>query len=486
MSRTRASCSGCRNENKQAYRDRLDVLRLERTHGIAQRRLVERAQHVAAEIDPLLHLAGEARRHQRRRLVVHDVEDRRAVGAGLLAHGIDAAKSLRHQQSRSGRPCLRAARWFPPWCRGRNSRFRPRSVTLAKRASSPARIARDGSSGVEGNLRDRYFAGLLVEMDEIRECAAGIDGDAVTSHAMIGFHASEQRQAIRTWRLARVKGHYPLRVATRPQRCEQEDDLDSADFDALEEKARAGLSPAAYAFAAAGADDEITRRRRTSRRGGVLRLRPRVLNDVTQVDTSVSILGSGATLRSWSPRSGATSCFIPKASGPPRAARPRPAPSSFCRPHRRSASKTWRAEPGSAPRWFQLYLPPERALAENLIDRAAAAGFRAVVLTVDQPVYGSSPRAARAPLTASPDIRNANLPGQPIAQTFLQGGPHRLGDVSGDLARPRMAGAAFGRGRRGEGRPARRRCRALPRSRGKGDHRLEPRRPPSRRHRRDR
>ena len=38
----------------------------------------------------------------------------------------------------------------------------------------------------------------------------------------------------------------------------QEDTLDSADFDALEEKARAGLSPAAYAFAAAGADDEIT------------------------------------------------------------------------------------------------------------------------------------------------------------------------------------------------------------------------------------
>ena len=39
---------------------------------------------------------------------------------------------------------------------------------------------------------------------------------------------------------------------------EKEADLDSADFDALEEKARARLSPAAYAFAAAGADDEIT------------------------------------------------------------------------------------------------------------------------------------------------------------------------------------------------------------------------------------
>jgi 4-hydroxymandelate oxidase len=74
------------------------------------------------------------------------------------------------------------------------------------------------------------------------------------------------------------------------------------------------------------------------------------------------------------------------------------------------------AEPAAAPRWFQLYLPADRALAENLIDRVAAAGFGAVALTVDQPVYGSSPRAARAPLAPAPDIRNANLPGRPMAQ----------------------------------------------------------------------
>jgi 4-hydroxymandelate oxidase len=80
------------------------------------------------------------------------------------------------------------------------------------------------------------------------------------------------------------------------------------------------------------------------------------------------------------------------------------------------------ADASATPRWFQLYLPPDRALTENLVDRAAAAGYRAVVLTVDQPVYGSSPRAARAPLTPSPDIRNANLPGQPVAQNAYKAG----------------------------------------------------------------
>jgi 4-hydroxymandelate oxidase len=73
------------------------------------------------------------------------------------------------------------------------------------------------------------------------------------------------------------------------------------------------------------------------------------------------------------------------------------------------------AERLSAPQWFQLYLPPERSVTEGLIDRVAAAGFRAIVLTVDQPVYGSSPRSARTPLAPSPDIRAVNLPGQPVA-----------------------------------------------------------------------
>src|SRR5258707_15208862 len=77
----------------------------------------------------------------------------------------------------------------------------------------------------------------------------------------------------------------------RGARLDQEDDLDSADFDALEEKARARLSPAAYAFAAAGADDEITVAANIAA-WRLLRLRPRVLNHVTEVDTSASILGA--------------------------------------------------------------------------------------------------------------------------------------------------------------------------------------------------
>src|SRR5436305_324210 len=50
------------------------------------------------------------------------------------------------------------------------------------------------------------------------------------------------------------------------------------------------------------------------------------------------------------------------------------------------------------------------------VDSADFAGFTALVVTADMPVYGSSPRAARSPLRPSDDIRNVNLPGAPVAR----------------------------------------------------------------------
>jgi isopentenyl diphosphate isomerase/L-lactate dehydrogenase-like FMN-dependent dehydrogenase len=41
-----------------------------------------------------------------------------------------------------------------------------------------------------------------------------------------------------------------------------------------------------------------------------------------------------------------------------------------------------------APRWFQLYVHKDRALTERLVARAAAAGYRAIVVTVDTPLLG--------------------------------------------------------------------------------------------------
>jgi len=190
--------------------------------------------------------------------------------------------------------------------------------------------------------------------------------------------------------------------------------MDSRDFDALEDRAREKLLPGAFAFAAGGADDEITLADNVAA-WQRLRLAPRMLRDVTAIDTSVSVLGARIAAPLMVAPTGRHKLFHPD--GERATARGAAAAGV---PYVMATASTVSmedvaAERTSAPQWFQLYLPPDRRVTEGLVDRAAVAGFSAVVLTVDQPVYGSSPRAARSPLEASPDIRAVNLPGQPVA-----------------------------------------------------------------------
>ncbi|MGV9268496.1 alpha-hydroxy-acid oxidizing protein [Kitasatospora sp. NPDC003701] len=58
------------------------------------------------------------------------------------------------------------------------------------------------------------------------------------------------------------------------------------------------------------------------------------------------------------------------------------------------------AELGDTPGLFQLYTPTDRALAESLVDRAEAAGYRGIVVTLDTWVTGWRPR----------DLATANFP----------------------------------------------------------------------------
>ena len=66
---------------------------------------------------------------------------------------------------------------------------------------------------------------------------------------------------------------------------------------------------------------------------------------------------------------------------------------------------------GDAPRWFQLYWVNDREIAASFVRRAEAAGFAAIVVTLDTPVLGWRER----------DLRSAYLPfitGEGCAQFF--------------------------------------------------------------------
>lgn len=212
--------------------------------------------------------------------------------------------------------------------------------------------------------------------------------------------------------------------------------MDSRDLDELEKAAYLRMTPGAAAFAMCGADDEITVAENVAA-WRALRLRPRVLRDITAIDTATTVLGQPLATpiliapmgrhKAYHPDGEAATAHGAAAAG-----------AGFVEPTNATVSlEDVAKERRNAPQWFQLYMPPDASLCEALIDRAAAAGYSAIVLTVDQPIGGSSPRAARDPIPSSSDVRHVNLPGESLAATAYD--PVRKGIVTYPTSWPDLA-----------------------------------------------
>jgi len=88
------------------------------------------------------------------------------------------------------------------------------------------------------------------------------------------------------------------------------------------------------------------------------------------------------------------------------------------------------AQHAKSPVWFQLYVQPDRDFTAALVRRAEAAGYTALVVTVDAPVAGIRNREQRAGFALPPDLDAVNLRGMrlPAMQPanndqLLLGGP---------------------------------------------------------------
>ncbi|WP_244534519.1 alpha-hydroxy acid oxidase [Hyphomicrobium sp. CS1GBMeth3] len=67
------------------------------------------------------------------------------------------------------------------------------------------------------------------------------------------------------------------------------------------------------------------------------------------------------------------------------------------------------AAAGATCRWFQLYVQPDRSATLRLVRRAEAAGYEALVVTVDAPINGVRNREHRAGFMLPPGIQSENL-----------------------------------------------------------------------------
>jgi len=168
---------------------------------------------------------------------------------------------------------------------------------------------------------------------------------------------------------------------------------DFADLFEIELAARARLPPAIWDYAHGGADDGLTAAANVAAWAAV-RLRPRVLRGVREPDLATSLLGTPVSMPIVASPTGKQRMFHPE--GELATARAFGAAGALMVLSSGASDllePITQAVPG-APRWLQLYLESDRALTEDAVRRAAAAGFSAVVLTVDV-AAGGRPRLDR-------------------------------------------------------------------------------------------
>lgn len=202
--------------------------------------------------------------------------------------------------------------------------------------------------------------------------------------------------------------------------------LRGVEFDAIERRlsrcgdlsdlrriAKRRLPGGVFDYIDGGAEDEISLARNTGAFDDIV-LHPQVLCDVSNVDTSTSLWGVERPTPVLLAPTGFTRIAHPE--GELAVAR---AAARYSMPYGLSTLGTRGIEElasvARSPLWFQVYVWNDRGLVVEMIDRAAAAGYEAIIVTVDTAVLGRRERDVRRGFTLPPKIG---------LDTFLDGATH--------------------------------------------------------------
>ena len=175
-----------------------------------------------------------------------------------------------------------------------------------------------------------------------------------------------------------------------------------------EQAARDRLSQTVFEYYFGGAEDELTvRENRLAWQR--LKLRPRVLVDVSTRDLTTTVLGQHVSF----PLLTAPCAFNVLAHtdgecGVARAATSAGIIQIVSTAGTYSLEQVAAAAPDGL-RWFQLYCYRDRDVTRALVDRAVAAGYRALCLTVDAPLVGRRDRDTRNNFGLPPGVTWKNL-----------------------------------------------------------------------------
>jgi L-lactate dehydrogenase (cytochrome) len=161
-----------------------------------------------------------------------------------------------------------------------------------------------------------------------------------------------------------------------------------------------------YTDGAAEAETSLRRAREAFAR---VEFRPRVLRDVTVVDTTTTVLGRPSALPLAFAPTGFTRMMHHEGErAVARVAEEAGIPYALSTLGTTSIEDVAAAAP-AARKWFQLYVWRDRGAGKELVERAQAAGYEALMLTVDVPVAGARLRDARNGLTIPPSLTLGTL-----------------------------------------------------------------------------
>jgi L-lactate dehydrogenase (cytochrome) len=197
--------------------------------------------------------------------------------------------------------------------------------------------------------------------------------------------------------------------------------------------ARRRLPRGVFDYIDGGAEDERTLAANSEAFGAVT-FRPRVLRDVGEVDPSTTLLGRPLPLPLVLAPTGFTRIADPDGElAVARAAARAGLPYTLSTLSTRSIEEVAATSAGS--KWFQVYVWRDRGLVKEMVGRAAAAGYDALVLTVDTAVLGRRVRDVRRGFSLPPKIGLGTLvdgalhPGW--TWRFLRSDPIRFANVQG-------------------------------------------------------
>ena len=224
--------------------------------------------------------------------------------------------------------------------------------------------------------------------------------------------------------------------------------------------ARRRLPRGVFDYIDGGAEDEHTMAENSAafRRIG---FHPRILRGVGAPDPSTTLLGRGLRFPLVLAPTGFTRIADPDGElAVARAANRAGIPYTLSTLGTRSIEEV--AEVSDGRKWFQLYMFRDRGLVEEMVKRAAVAGYEALVFTVDLTVHGRRERDIRRGFELPPQIGPGTLLDGAIHPSwtwkFVRGEPIRFANVAGRARGRRL--------HRGHARRLHRAARWIPGSRG--------------------